>query len=414
MTSRSRLVIALLSTGLVCYIFVGSLMNRVLGDSTYGQLALFGEVIHLVQTAYVEPVNVDRTMRGAELGLTEALDGDSAYLDAGEFRSHLEPSGKDAADVGLAVTRRFGFLVVVSVLPGSPADRADLRAGDVIKTIAGRHTRSIAAATGQRLLRGAPGSVVELTALRRGNDPIGFALVREKLAAAAPTVRTLSDGVALVKVPELSEGASDVVRAQIDTLKRSGTSRLVLDLRGSGFGAYPEAPRLAELFLSSGGVVARLARRRAAEETLLAEARRNAWAGPLVVLVDGGTAGPAELVAAALGESGRASLVGRRTFGRAGVQKAIPLYEGGLILTVARYVTPGGKQIHEQGVEPSVPIARVDEPGEGVDARDPILEKALEILRTQESKAAALDLTRRPGVLRWHAGRGAQSAAIPA
>ena len=155
MSARSRLFIALVSTALIAYIAVGSLLGRVLGDTSYGQLAVFNEVVRLVLEGYVEPVNLDRAMAGARLGLTDALDGDSAYLDADEWKLLQQPT-KDDADIGAVLTRRFGFLMVVAPRTGSPAEKAGLKTGDILKTIDGRHTRPLAAASGQRLLRGAP------------------------------------------------------------------------------------------------------------------------------------------------------------------------------------------------------------------------------------------------------------------
>src|SRR5215813_5258058 len=121
MSPRSRLVVALASTALIAYIALGSLLGRVLGDTSYGQLAIFNEVVRLVLEAYVEPVNLDRAMAGARLGLTEALDGDTAYLDADEFRLYQQPAKEGEAEVGLVLTRRFGYLMAVAARPGSPA-----------------------------------------------------------------------------------------------------------------------------------------------------------------------------------------------------------------------------------------------------------------------------------------------------
>jgi carboxyl-terminal processing protease len=383
MSPRLRLCVAVVSTGLIGYIFVGALLGRVLGDTTYGQLSLFGEVIRLVLDQYVEPVNLDRTMAGAQLGLTDALDGDSAYLDAEAFRLSQQAPKDAEADVGLVLSRRFAFLVVVSLRPGSPAEKAGLRPGDFIKSIDGRHSRGLATLVGERLLRGAPGSVVKLWVLRQGSDPLEFSMVRERLAPSFPRARVLEDGSGYLRIGEFPGRVAEEARGELEALRHQGARRLVLDLRGAGWGQPDEGVKVAELFLQ-GGVVARLAGRRVPEQTLTADPARSAWELPMVALVNTGTAGPAEIVAAALLEAGRASLVGEHTFGRAGVQKALPMPEGGLLVTVARYLSPNGTPIHGKGLKPTIAVE-----DEAVDGKDPVLEKALELLAATELKKAA-------------------------
>jgi carboxyl-terminal processing protease len=382
-------MVAFVSTGFIGYIALGSVLGRVRGDSTYGQLAVFNEVVRIVLDAYVDPVNLDRTMAGARLGLTEALDGDSAYLEAEEFRAYQQPA-KDDGEVGLLLSRRFSFLMVVQARAGSPADKAGVKAGDIIKTIDGRHTRPLPAPVGQRLLRGAPGSVVKLTLLRAGADPIDLSLTRERLVPAPPRSRVLEDGAGYLKVPEFPSRVADDIRGELLALRRGGARRLVLDLRDSGDGAPAEAAKVAELFLH-GGVVSRLSGNKTAEQLLTADPSRSAWDLPMAVLVDTGTAGPGEIVAAALLDAGRAPLVGEHTFGRAAVQKAVPLPEGGLVVTVGKYVSPKGNAIHGKGLEPTVavePNAEDDVP-EGAPPRDLILEKALEVLKAEADKKKA-------------------------
>jgi len=390
MSPRSRLFIALISTAFVAYVAVGSLLSRVLGDTSYGQLAVFNEVVRLVLEGYVEPVNLDRAMAGARLGLTDALDGDSAYLDAEEWKLLQQP-GKDDADVGLVLTRRFGFLMVVAPRAGSPAEKAGLRTGDVLKTIDGRHTRPLAAVSGQRLLRGAPGSSVKLGVLRAGVDPFEVSVVRERLLPAPPTSRMLADGSGYLKIPELSAKTADDARTALEGLKRGGAKGIVLDLRGAAQGAPAEAVRFAELFME-GGVVAKLAGTKTGEQVVSAAAKNAAWGGPLAVLIDTGTSGAGEIVAAALRDADRGPVVGERTFGRVGIQKQLPLAEGGMVLTVSRYLSPKGTAIHGQGVQPTVAVASgPDEAGEetGLPAKDLILDKALELLHSAETKKAA-------------------------
>jgi carboxyl-terminal processing protease len=390
MTPRARLAIALTSTLLVGYVALGSLLGRVLGDTTYGQLALFNEVLRIVLDAYVEPVNVDRAMNGARLGLTDALDGDSAYLDADEFRAYQAGGRDNDAEIGVILSRRVSFLMVVTVKAGSPAAKAGIRPGDLVKTIDGRHSRPLSAVTGQRLLRGAPGSVVKLALLRIGSpDPVTMDVVRERLIPVPAQGRMLDGGAAYVKIGEFTPKVTDEVRADVEGFKRAGARQLVLDLRGAGHGDLSEGVKMAELFMK-GGVVAKVAGARAEEQVLNADPARSVWDRPMAVLTDNGTSGAGEIVAAALLDAGRASVVGEPTFGRAPIQRAVVLPEGGLVLTVARYVSPKGTAIHGKGVTPSVPVQdrADDDAGEGAPAGDPILEKALEVLRGEIKKAA--------------------------
>jgi carboxyl-terminal processing protease len=386
MRPRTRLVIALASTLLIAYVAVGSLLGRVLGDTTYGQLSVFNEVVRLVLEAYVEPVNLDRAMAGARLGLTDALDGDSAYLDDDEVKLYGQ-AGKDDADVGLLLSRRGPFLMVVSARAGSPGEKAGLKAGDVIKTIDGRQSRPLSAPVGQRLLRGAPGSVVKLTLMRSGSDSVEVSLVRERGVLPAPRGRVLADGNGYVKVPEIEPRTAEDLRSELDTLRRGGAHGLILDLRGAGFGAPADGVKVAELFLK-GGTVTKLSGARYPEQVFTADPARSAWSLPVAVLIDTGTAGPAEVVAAALLDAGRAPLVGERTFGRAALQKLVSLPEGGgLLVTVAKYASPKGTAIHGRGVEPSVAVETPEEE-EGTPGRDVVLEKAQELLKGEAKKAA--------------------------
>jgi carboxyl-terminal processing protease len=400
MSPRTRLFVALVSTGLIGYVAVGSLLARVLGDTSYGQLAVFNEVIRLVLDAYVEPVDVDRTMAGARLGMTDALDGDSAYLDAEQFAQY-QRSAADTdtdADVGVVLTRRFAFLMVVAVRPGSMAEEAGLRTGDLIKSIDGRHTRPLPAVVGQSLLRGAPGSSVTLGILRAGADPFEVSVTRERILPALPEGRMLDETTGYLRVYDLNPETGGALHTQIEVLKKEGATRMVLDLRDAAFGEPADGVSVAELFMD-GGLVATQVGRRVNEARLEADPTRRAWDGPLVVLVNSGTAGPGEIAAAALADTAEAPLVGEHTFGRAAESRPIPLPVGGLVLTAAKYMSPSGISIHGSGLEPSVPVAASDpHDGDAVDEEgtaprpDRILERALEVLAESDSveeKAAA-------------------------
>jgi carboxyl-terminal processing protease len=399
MSPRVRLLIAFVSTSLVGYTLLGALPGHVAGDTTYGQLSVFNEVIRLVDQAYVEPVNMDRALATADMGLTEALDGDSSYLDEAAFKTYQEPLANSAdAETGATLTRRFAFLMVVACRVHSPCEKAGLRTGDIIKTIDGKHTRSIPAPVGERMLRGAPGSVVKLAVFRGRTDPVDISVVRERLVPQPVQGRKLEQGPGYVRVPDFDAQTAGEVRSQVDSLKRDGVKSMVLDIRDIATGDMDSAAKVAELFLK-GGLVAKLSGRKVTEKSWTADPTKQVWDGPLALLVNTGTSGPAEVLAAALLDSGRAQLVGGRTFGRAGVQKTIPLPQGGLILTVAKYSSPKGTAIHGKGVEPTVAVKGVqpeeddestpeDEAQQKPDT-DPVLDRAIELLLHPEPVKAA-------------------------
>lgn len=390
MSSRLRLAIAALSTAFVFYIAIGNfLLGWARADTTYGQLALFNEVISIVLHNYVEAVDVDRAMSGAKMGLTEALDGDSAYLDGQELAAYQQSSG-DPADVGLVLARRFSFLIVAAVRPGSPAEKAGLRPGDIIKSMDGRHARTISYPMAERMLRGAPGSVLKLKLLRAQNEITDLDLVRERLPHVAPHSRMLEDGIGYLKITEFRAETEEEVRTAIEGLLRGGARQLALDLRGAQ-GDPKAAVAVAGLFVKQ-GVVAKLVSRRGGTEELIAGGAEPAWAHPVALLVSSSTAGPGEILGAALVDAGRGTLVGERTFGRAGVQKLVPVADGALVLTVAKYVSPKGTEIHGKGLEPKVVVdVREDlEEEAGAAVPDEILIKAIEILKADvpQKKAA--------------------------
>jgi carboxyl-terminal processing protease len=332
-------------------------------------------------------------MAGARLGLMDALDGDSVYLGEEDLRLYEQDlKAKDAsAEIGITLTRRFAFLMVVSVRSGSPAEKAGVRPGDIVKTIDGKHTRPLAPPLGERLTKGAPGSAVKLSLLRPGHDQIDLSVVRERLVPAPPTSRTLEDGTGYVRVGEFAEGTADEVRGLVEALKRSGVHKLVLDLRGVGRGQPSEGIRVAEVFVPKGTLVAKLLGAHRPERLFSSDGVLHAWDRPIAVLTDNGTAGAGEIVAAALKDAGRGPVVGEQTFGRAAVQRLVPIDKGGLLLTVARYASPKGQPLHGRGVEPTAVVETTpDEEKEAGSAPDPVLEKALELLAasSQEKKAA--------------------------
>jgi carboxyl-terminal processing protease len=388
MNPRARLGVALVSTLLCGYIVLGNLIGRVMGDTTYGQLTVFNEVVRYVIDAYVDPVNIDRIMSGARMGLTDALDPESAYLEPEDLKLYQQAPKDGEGDLGLVLTKRYGYLAVIAPRAGSPAEKAGVKSGDYIKTVDGKHTRAFSLPMGERAMRGAPGSVVKLQLLRPGSDPIDVSVVRERIEFHPATGRMLAEGPGYVKVAEFGTKTADEVRDEVLALKKSGAASLVLDLRDAAYGQPGDGVAAAAVFMK-GGVVGKISGRKTSEEVLNADPKRSAWELPVAVLVDNGTAGPAEVVAAALKDAGH-PVIGQRTSGRAPVQKLVPLPEGALLLTVARYFSPNGDAIHGKGVEPTVAVAPVvdDDEASAAPARDLALEKAIELLAADQKKAA--------------------------
>lgn len=389
MTSRSRFALSLASTAFVLYLASGPLMRKALGDTGYTQLSIFHEVVSMIRETYVDPVNMDRTLDAAESGLLEALDGDSGYLNAVDFKE-LQTGQRGVADVGIILGRRFGFLTVVATRPGSPARKAGIKAGDFIKFIDGKHTHGLTVIKGERLLAGEPGSPVKVAIFKSGTEATETALVRERPTAGLPVARVLEGRVGYLAVSDLADGALGSVKAAMADLQAQGAASVILDLRSSATGPLNNAVPLVELFVK-GGVVAKVASRKAPEQTLVASETGRPFTGPLAVLVDRGTAGAAEVAAACLVDSARATLFGENTFGRAGILKQIPLESGGgLLLTVSRYLTPKGQPINGKGLAPKTLVRNPESPDLfGTTGKDPVLDKALEALKATALKAAA-------------------------
>ena len=359
MTSKSRWLIFLVSTPLVVLAAVGGLIgaNGAPGpQQAITHLRVFEDVVSLIMSSYVEAADPDKVMEGAMRGLADGLDPLSAYPTPEEVTVAKANAALPAGDVGLIVSRQF-YLRIVGVRDGSPAAKAGLRTNDYIRGIDKKPTREISAFTGTRLLRGAPGSKVELTVLR-GNaaEPRDVTLVREVIAGPAVTTTRLPSGQALVRVSSFGEGTATALGTVFDGLQKSGVSGVVVDMRGTADGPVEEGIAAARLFVKTGTLAIR-AERNQPKVTIAAASGDGRITLPIVLLVSNGTAGASEVFAAALNGNKRADLVGEPTAGLAAAQRLVALPEGrGLWMTYARYLTLEGDPIHERGLRPTVAI----------------------------------------------------------
>ena len=387
MTSRTRLWVLVVSTPVIAFAIIGGYLGQAMTrDETYRSLAIFEDVVQLVDENYVESVDMRKAMAGALRGLTDALDADSTYLTPPLVRSYESSAAPPVGDVGLELTRGY-YLFVVSARDGSPAAKAGLRSGDYVRAIDGRATRAMSPYEGMRLLRGAPGSKVSLLVIR-GNaaEPHEVPLVRERLAGPALTSRMANASTGYVRLIDFTSETPARLRDALDSLAKTGARRYVVDLRGSARGDVDHGIAAARLFVRSGTLSVR--QTKTAKDVVTANAADATVTAPVVLLVDNGTGGAAEVFAAALDGNNRTELIGERTIGRAARQQLVKLPDGsGLLLSSTRYLSPAGESIHEKGLTPDVAVEQPDvEFGAEPPAGDPTLDKALE--RLAEAKAA--------------------------
>jgi len=357
-------------------------------DETYPFLRLFNEVLLLVRNNYVEETDTQGLMEGAYDGLLASLDPASEYLTREQHQRITGDEAAEQGDIGVDLSRRGGYLYVVSALPGSPAAKAGLRTGTRLRRIEGRSTREMTLTEALLALRGPLGSEVAVQRFPdRDGTPEHLTLKRARCVAAQPAARPV-DGVPVLRITALPPGTAAIARRALRALNLRGEDLLLVDLRGASSGDYAEAARLAGLFAPP-GEAGRL-RNRAGEETLLRmEGGDRAGAGRFAVLIDAGTAGPAELIAQVLRQRGGATLIGTQTNGRATVQNYFPLGDGGVLrLSVARCVGPDGSSWDGAGLAPdrelkweSIDVA------EGASEDDAAVRKALEILRSPAAPA---------------------------
>lgn len=375
MPKTSKILLLAVSVVLVLTVFVGMHANPVSAaveqqdGGAYRQVTVYSEVLRHIQSDYVEDPNIPAVTNGALRGLLESLDADSSYLTPADYKAYKADKAKGAgtAQIGLNVSKRFGYATVVSVIPGGPADKASLVDGDILEAINGVDTRDLSLAMIQVMLEGAPGSQLTVSVVRpRKAVPEKLSLTRSIVAVPAVGEALYENSSILYLKPVvLDHDHVQAIEGKLRAAEKGGSKKVLLDLRDVAAGDMGEATRLANFFLKS-GTIATLEGQRVEKVTYTADPSKVLDANaPVVVLVNRGTAGPGELVAAALLDDKRAELVGEKTFGEGAQQKTFELPDGAaLILSVAKYGSPSGKKLQDEGVTPGVLVAgNFEEPG---------------------------------------------------
>jgi carboxyl-terminal processing protease len=412
MNRTTRIAILVLSVVVFCYAGLGHVLGQTHDERAYKSLTVYSEVLQKIQQDYVDEPNMHLVTAGALHGLLESLDPESSYLTPREYTEYKQKlASANPGDTGLTLSKRYGYVIVVSVLPESPAEKAGIHSGDIFESVAGFTTREMSVGQAMNLLRGAPGSGVKVGVIRRGkNEPENVDIVREKLAPVKIVSQKTDPDILALRLMTLEPGRADEVRARLQDAEKLGIHKVILDLRDCGRGPVSEGLAVARLFISNGNL-ATLRGQTVSAQTFAAEPNKVVWKGPVSILIDGTTSGAAEVLASAVVGSHRGDVVGERTFGLASEQKLITIDDGSaLILTVANYYNSNGKSILEEGVTPSEVIRPElaaaedgadddDSSANGAQAaipaeprplspEDNVFRKALELLKTSAKKAA--------------------------
>jgi carboxyl-terminal processing protease len=360
MSMKIKAAILVSSFAVLLFVVAGSFggVHASSNDGSYRQMQVYSEVLSRVQSEYVEDPNIPKVTDGALHGLVESLDANSSYLTADAYKAYKAHKSAAKGETGATVSKRFGYADVVAVLPGSPAEKAGIEATDIFESIEGQSTRDMSLPEIRSALAGAPGSSVNVSVVRaRRAEPQKMTITRELVSIPPVSDKMLEDGIGYVKVDALTKGKAQEIAGKIKSLEKSGAKKLVLDLRNTAEGEESEGVATANLFLNH-GTITYLQGQKFPREAFNADPAKAVTSLPVAVLVNKGTAGAAEIVAAAILENARGDVVGEKTFGEGSVPKIFDLPDGGaLILSVAKYYSPSGKAIQETAVTPNVLVA---------------------------------------------------------
>ncbi len=325
-------------------------------------LRLFADVFNQVRSSYVDEVEDRKLLEDAIRGLLNGLDPHSAFLDASSF-DHLQTNTTgEFGGLGLEVGMENGFVKVIAPIDDSPAQRADLRAGDLIIELDDKQVKGMSLQEAVDMMRGPKGSKIELTVVREGiNAPFEVTLTRDIITVKSVRSKTLEPGFGYIRLAQFQTKTATDFKRELDILKRSNSplKGLILDLRNNPGGLLQSSIELVDLFVNEGTIVYTEGRIPSSKTIFEATASEPADDTPLVVLINGGSASASEIVAGALQDHKRALIVGTQSFGKGSVQTVLPLTRDRAIkITTARYFTPNGRSIQAQGIAPDITIER--------------------------------------------------------
>ncbi len=360
---------------------MGQLLTSVLGaPATTPDYALYWDVYRRLETQYPKPIDKQELLYGAIRGTVAALgDRFSLFLSPSEANRFFEDIKGEFSGIGAEISQEQDLFVIVAPLPGSPAEAAGLKANDAIVSVDGKESQGMQFNELINAIRGPKGSTVKLGILREGFDePKEFALTRDTITVASTTYTLRPDGLAYVKISQFSDDTTAELDKAADDILAKHATGIIVDLRNDPGGYLETAIDVSSFFLDHGTVVSE-ERKGGDTESFAVSHEPRLKDIPLVVLVNGGSASASEIFAGAMQDTGRAKLVGVKTFGKGSVQEVQRLADGSALrLTIAKWLTPNGREINGTGIEPDFEV-RADATADS----DPQLDKAVELLLKQ-------------------------------
>lgn len=369
MSFKSKFTLIVLSASLAVYTIAGAwLATRAQqpANDPGAQQKIFESVLQHIQNDYVDEPNMEKVRAGALRGLAYGLDPYSTYLTAEQVKDYRAGNKSNQVGLGAELSQVASFLYVVAPEKGSPADQAGVRAGDIIEYIDGKATRDISLYDARQLLNGPPGSEVKLRILRANSRPLTLTVKRGSFHAPAAEARMEAGRIGVLKINSLDLGEAADARARLQDLVKQGAQKVVLDLRSVAGGDIQEGVTVANFFIRDGMIAKTIGREQKVLKSFEADPKVAMFNGPVVVLIDAGTAGAAEVVASAFLEGKRGDVVGEKSFGAGAEQELFTLRDGdGLLLTTVKWASGSGKPFlgedrSHSGIAPSVEVKRAE------------------------------------------------------
>jgi carboxyl-terminal processing protease len=369
MSFKSKFTLISLSASLAVYTIAGAWLStraQQPANDPGAQQKIFESVLQHIQNDYVDEPNMEKVRAGALRGLAYGLDPYSTYLTADQVKDYRAASKNNQVGLGAELSQVASFLYVVAPEKGSPADQAGVRAGDIIEYIDGKATRDISLYDARQLLNGAPGSEVKLRILRANSRPLTLTVKRGSFRAPAAEARMEAGRIGVLRINSLDSGEAADARARLQDLVKQGAQKIVLDLRNVAGGEIQEGVTLANFFIRDGVIAKTIGREQRVLKSFEADPKVALFNGPVVVLIDPGTAGAAEVVASAFLEGKRGDVVGEKSFGAGAEQELFTLRDGdGLLLTTVKWASGSGKPFlgedrSHSGIAPSVEVKRAE------------------------------------------------------